>query len=62
MNREGYIKEVTHFESVLKALDATHRLNGHIYTPAEIQGARKAVRLLKQLIEVGVYDMEGVTQ
>jgi len=62
MTREDYIKEVARFESVLKALDATHRLNGHIYTPIEIRGVRKAVRLLKQVIEVGVYDTKGVTQ
>lgn len=57
MNRSDYKREIERFKAVLTALDATHRLNGHVYTPAEIKNARKAVRMLGQLVDVGAFDL-----
>ena len=58
MKRTDYIREIEHFQAVLTALDAQHRLNGHLYTPAEIVNVRKPLALLKQLVEVGLYDLK----
>jgi hypothetical protein len=58
MTRNDYISEIERFKTVLTALDCTHRLKGNIYTPAEIQAARKALKILEQLIEVGLYDFK----
>jgi hypothetical protein len=58
MNKQDYMREIGRFNSVLNALDATHRINGHVYTPAEIKNARQAVKMLAQLVEVGLYEMD----
>lgn len=60
MTRDQYLAEFNRFNEVLRVLDATHRLNGNIYTPAEIQSVRKAVRILDRLVDVGVYDFKEV--
>lgn len=57
MERIDYIKEIERFQVVLTALDSTHRLNGHYFTPVEIQDARRTARMLLQLVEVGTYDL-----
>lgn len=58
MTREQYLAEIDRFKSVLTALDATHRLNGNVYTPSDIQQARKAVCMLKLMVETGIYDFK----
>ncbi len=58
MTRTDYLNEINHFKHVLSALDAQHRLNGHQYTPAEIQSVRKSLRVLEQLVEVGLFDIK----
>lgn len=57
MTKTNYIQEIQRFRAVLTALDCTHRLNGNIYTPAEIQAARKAIKMVEQLVEIGLYEM-----
>lgn len=58
MTRTDYINEISRFKSVLSALDAQHRLNGHQYTPSDIQNVRKALTVLEQLVTVGLYDVK----
>lgn len=60
MTRTDYLNEISRFKHVLSALDAQHRLNGHPYTPSEIQNARRAITVLEQLVETGVYDVKRV--
>lgn len=60
MTRTDYLDEIAHFKHVLSALDAQHRLNGHQYTPSEIQNVRRALNVLEQLVQTGVYDVNKV--
>lgn len=58
MTRTDYLNEISRFKRVLDALDFQHRLNGHQYTPSEIQSVRKSLRVLEQLVEVGLFDIK----
>ena len=58
MTRTDYLNEISRFKHVLSALDAQHRLNGHQYTPSDIQNLRKALTMLEQLVETGLYDIQ----
>lgn len=58
MKRTDYLNEINHFKHVLSALDAQHRLNGHQYTPSEIQNVRRSLKVLEQLVETGLYDIQ----
>lgn len=62
MTRTDYLNEISRFKHVLSALDAQHRLNGHLYTPSEIQNVRRALTVLEQLVETGVYDVKKVAE
>lgn len=59
MKRTDYLNEISRFKHVLSALDSQHRLNGHQYTPSEIQNVSKALTILEQLVTVGLYDAKG---
>ena len=58
MGRNDYLAEIARFKATLTALDCTHRLNGHQYTPAEILNVRRAIGTLEQLVDVGLYDFK----
>lgn len=56
MTRTDYLNEIQHFKTILSQLDAQHRANGNAYTPSDIQDVRKALTILEQLVNVGLYD------